>query len=1022
METNANCTVDSPVAKITPIDSLRMALRVFPDLGDAKKRSKREIAHTDLPTRRLVLDFETRIDALQAMTFGCYRYYSEGGPCVEEGLVYSRNLNHNERRTLKRYAQKRRADTDWPASHVLQLLPLSEFVERFYLAAYKGRCRVVGFNLPFDVSRMASGFAKARGRFAGGFSLNLSQYDDGTGRLRADRFRPNIAIKHIDSKRALKGFTGRATPDKADRIPEHSPSGQPEEGYKFRGHFLDLRTLVFALTDRGHSLESACRTFAVEHPKTKAQEHGTVTDEYIDYCRRDVRATAELDDRAMVEFKRHPIPLQATKAYSPASIGKAYLRAMNIAPVLQRQQFPMKYLGYAQSAFYGGRTSAHVRKLPVPVVYCDFLSMYPTVNSLMALWEFVIAKRVRIITDCRDEIEALLRDITLKKLFDPLSWTNFSAFVRIIPNGDVLPIRAPYSNESNDFQVAVNHVYAYSDNPEDGVWYALPDVIASVLLTGRIPRIVDAFRIAPEGTLEDLKPVKLLGTVPIDPRCGDFFRRIIEQRKVLSVQQNLSQEDRERYNVALKVLANATSYGIFAEMLQRESDETVEVTCYGIDSAPYICCVKHPEEAGEFCFSPLASLITSGARLMLAMLERCVTDLGGTYAMEDTDSMAIIATQSGGAIPRVGTEAHIDADTMRALSWAQVQRIVKRFAALNPYDKHIILGSILKIEVDNFDPQSGKQRELWCYAIAAKRYALFVIDEHGEPALLQSGLNNKDDRWSEHGLGHLLNPTEPQSEDRNWIAQAWLRMIRRALGLPTQRFAFENRPAVSRITISSPTLMQRFADYNKGKAYCAQLKPFNFMLSCHVKKLGQPLGADPQRFHLIAPYEPDATKWLKGLWTDQYAGKRYRIATSGAHGSRNAARVKTYGDVLREYEYHPEAKCADSFGKQCAKQTIGLLKRRSIRIAGFRFIGKESNKLEEVEAGMVHDPDSVYTEYPDKRRDEWATRTQPALKAMPLCELQEKSGLSRATLQAIRAGRRPHPKNQTLLRAIAKAH
>ena len=51
----------------------------------------------------------------------------------------------------------------------------------------------------------------------------------------------------------------------------------------------------------------------------------------------------------------------------------------------------------------------------------------------------------------------------------------------------------------------------------------------------------------------------------------------------------------------------------------------------------------NPEYPGEYCFPPLASLITAAARLMLALLERCVTDLGGTYAMEDTDSMAIVA-------------------------------------------------------------------------------------------------------------------------------------------------------------------------------------------------------------------------------------------------------------------------------------------------------------------------------------------------------------------------------------------
>lgn len=132
--------------------------------------------------------------------------------------------------------------------------------------------------------------------------------------------------------------------------------------------------------------------------------------------------------------------------------------------------------------------------------------------------------------------------------------------------------------------------------------------------------------------------------------------------------------------------------------------------------------------------------------------------------------------------------------------------------------------------------------------------------------------------------------------------------------------------------------------------------------------------------------------------------------------------MKTYGDVLREYEYHPEAKCADANGKPCGKQTIGLLQRRHVRIKGFKFIGKESNKLEEVEAGMVHDPDSVYTEYPDKRRDEWVTTYLPAIHDMPMAYLEEHSPLWRAQLQRIRSGKqRPHPKNEALLRAIVNA-
>ena len=220
-----------------------------------------------------------------------------------------------------------------------------------------------------------------------------------------NRYRPRIAIKHIDGKRALKGFTARRECDSDDLIPEESVSGEPESGYKFRGNFLDLRTLAFALSDKSYSLASDCEAFAVEHGKQRAARPGEICDEYIDYNRRDVLATAELAAKLFTEYDKHPINLQPTKAYSPASIGKSYLEAMGVGPILERQpDFPKAYLGYAQSAFFGGRTSAHIRKTPVPVVYTDFLSMYPTVNSLMGLWQFVTARKIAVIEHCGDEV------------------------------------------------------------------------------------------------------------------------------------------------------------------------------------------------------------------------------------------------------------------------------------------------------------------------------------------------------------------------------------------------------------------------------------------------------------------------------------------------------------------------------------------------------------------------------------------------------------------------------------------
>jgi len=970
----------------------------------------------------LVFDTETRINETQSLTFGSYRLIISA-LCVKEGLFYGDDLPEKDLRVLEQYVAARRAEK-------LQLLTRSQFVDELFHKAYKGRCLVVAFNFPFDCSRIACDFATARGRFAGGFSLGLWDYTDEAGYAHRDQHRPRICIKHIDSKRALKGFSGRNRPDKVDQIPEGSESGEPEEGYKFRGHFLDLRTLAFALTDRGHTLESACELFGVEHPKQRAKQHGIVTDEYIDYNRRDVLATAELATKLLEEYEKHPIHvrhLQVTKAYSPASIGKAYLRAMGISPILERQpDFPKEYLGYAETAFFGGRTSAHIRKIPVPVVYTDFLSMYTTVNSLMDLWSFVTAREITVVDRCQDQIEAFLHKLSagdFTELFNRETWKQLTAFVQIIPDGDILPSRAKYNAETNDWQVAVNHIYARSVNSAgEALWYSLPDIVASVLLTGRIPKIVNAFRIEAHDTPPGLKPTKLRGVIEIDPRKQDFFKVVIEERQRLSSRTLFSDTEKQRLDKALKVLASATGYGIYAEMNRQESDHEANITCHGIDPEPFTCRVAHPDVPGEYLFPQLASLITGGARVMLALLEKCVSELGGTYAMEDTDSMAIVATERGGIVRcSGGSRAKNGNRAIRALSWKQVNDISERFAALNPYDREAVPGSILKIEHDNFDPNTKQQRQVYCFAISAKRYVLFLRDQDGNPVLLRKDINNKEDRWSEHGLGHLLNPTDPESEDRDWIAQVWLNIIRRALGLSTEKLKFEDSPAVGRISVSSPAVIQPLISLNEGKHYNEQIKPFNFLLTCHVKPFGHPAEADRGHFHLIAPYQSDPRRWLEIDWIDQYTGRRYRITTEGHHGYGQTARVKTYGEVLREYEYHPESKCADSDGNACAKQTIGLLQRMHVRIEQIKYIGKESNKLEEVESGLIHEEQNVYTEYPDSRRDEWEAKIRPALnQAQPQC-VAKMSGLSLRTIIYARTGhRRPHPKHQKLIASVLK--
>jgi len=67
--------------------------------------------------------------------------------------------------------------------------------------------------------------------------------------------------------------------------------------------------------------------------------------------------------------------------------------------------------------------------------------------------------------------------------------------------------------------------------------------------------------------------------------------------------------------------------------LDLPAGETSLVTVHGRHDQPFTDRLSAPEEPGRFCYPPIAGVITAGARLLLALLERCVIDHGGTWAM-----------------------------------------------------------------------------------------------------------------------------------------------------------------------------------------------------------------------------------------------------------------------------------------------------------------------------------------------------------------------------------------------------
>jgi hypothetical protein len=959
------------------------------------------------PQHVLILDTETTTDTAQRLLFGCYQHckWKSGAlVCLEEGLIYGDDLPRRDPKAFERlrdYVAQHESDSAGSACS-LKLLSRTEFVaEKLWRVGYKARALIVGFNLPFDLSRIAVDAAPARGKFRGGFSLELWRRPGRTKRGLPHPYRPRLRIQHVDSKCSFMAFGSHKEIDKIDQRP--AGGLPPDPAYVFTGHFLDLRTLAFALTGEPHSLASACRAFGVKEGKDEAKGHGEITEAYIDYNRQDVRASAALLEALREEYDRHPIDLPATRAYSSASIAKAYFHKMGLAlPRQQFSRFKRERLGQSMSAFFGGRAECRIRKAVVPVVYTDFTSMYPTIQCLMGLWDVLTAETVRCVTATR-EVKKLLAEITLQACFNPDTWPQLQGFALVVPDGDILPARARY--QGSEWNVGVNPLYS-----ETPLWLAIPDLVASVLLTGKAPTVIRAFLLVPEGK-QDLQAVRLRGEVKVDPRQQNLFQAVIEARQRAKRDESLPDEERGRMEHFLKIFANAGSYGVFVEMNRKEmrSDDPAEISVYGRDGR-FSCHTTAPEDPGAFTFPPVASLITAGARLMLATLERCVTDAGGTYAFADTDSMAIVAAEDGGLVACEGGPERLSDGSpgIRALSWQQVRSIVDRYRALNPYDRRAVPGSILKVEKVNFD-EGGNPRELQAWVISAKRYALFTVGRDGQPVI---------HGYSEHGLGHLLNPVSPESADRDWMRVIWEGLVREALGGPPVELPWGDVPAIMRSSVTTPGLLARFDGFNRAKQYPIRVKPFGFLLAATVDPRERPEGLPVTKgFQLIHPYSRNPTDWLKFKWIDLYSRKRYRVRTRG-HTRGNVIRVQTFADVIERYRDHPESKSADSSGTPAQRWTVGLLARRPVTASLVLHIGKETNLLEQQQEGVLEiDPQEVYLSEADYQR------LQELIGQVSIPKLAAASGVSERMLRYLRDGsRRPSPAvAQAILGAVGEA-
>jgi hypothetical protein len=537
------------------------------------------------------------------------------------------------------------------------------------------------------------------------------------------------------------------------------------------------------------------------------------------------------------------------------------------------------------------------------------MSQYSTVNELLGNWDVLTAEAVTF-PDATDEVRRLLNQITIDGCFDPHLWRKLRFFALVRPDGDILPARSVYNGVTQN--IGINYVTS-----KEPIWFAGPDIIAAILLTGKVPHIEKAIRVVPHGRQPGLQSTSLRNMIDVDAKKNSLFKHVVEQRA--------ANEQDKALAYWLKILASSGSYGLFVELNPNESDVTELIVFSGEESFPTTSDVV--EQPGKWFAPHIASLITSGGRLLLAMLEKCVADAGGNYLFCDTDSLAIVTAEDRQQIIMPD-----GASPVTAISWDEVQSIADRFESLNPYNRKLVPGSILKIHKLNWDKKK-QRRQLYGYAIAAKRYALYTKTD-GDIEIVEP---------KAHGLGYFYPPKDSpkgwEHETPLWIFEAWDWIMRGVLGLERRKPAWlDPLPVMMKLTLSTPHHAL------KGLAKGPLTRPYNFMMLPQISPFGYPQGVNPNKFTVITTFSSDRSAWMRSKCINIHDpdSPAYDLTDEYDPGK---VLPRNFFMLLDSYQRHPEAKSLGPDGKPCDSDTRGLLQRAHIT-ANWPpvYIGKETDR------------------------------------------------------------------------------
>ena len=841
-----------------------------------------------------------------------------------------------------------------------------EFVDTvFWRAAYKQELPVVGWFLPEDLGRLAVDWTEAGGTSADAISLILWTWPRPTGRSRANarrrptlangevenQYRPHVVVRMLDGQRPMISFTRRKDADRRDLMPE-GRDGVVDPRYVKRGRFVTAQLLAFSLNDkRLDTITAACTTYGLEPPIAALAASGV-----------DGRfAGAVSEQAALVRLYRHLVEVEhervaegrltPDRVFSQAAFGRAVLDAAGIEPPLVRNaDFDRRWLGAAMGGLFGGECTVAVRmpEEPLPCLFYDYSSLYAVVAALQGADRLLKADRLTVEEEDAAAVLAELMAVTVDDLLDPQVHAGLAyRFVEVAPDGAWLPHRVPADKH---WKMQVSELDA--DRP---LTYPAIDLLRALQETGVVPRIVRAWRVIPQGRQKGLRPVRLPSGRIVAP-SEDLLFALAEERLAGGSWRGA------------KPCANICCSGLYSQLDDSERTGKVLQHIHFADGRSQDEYGSDLEEPGRWYLPPLAASITAGARLMLHLARQLIQRAGGTVAYVDTDSLAIVATPTGGLIPCPGgTERDEQGrECVRALSYAEVAEALEPLEGLNPFrERHGGRAPrLLKLEADNL--QDGEQVAAYLHARSTKNYDRYRLTTKGSRTTVEVT------KPSEHGLGHLhphWQTSQPEQVE-GWVTEGRGYLLRRDLDLPAKAPAWFDEMALSILRLNRWSDVKPFLAKGGRRRRGNGPRPFSRIAVAHPDPL-YAANEDGERIAPVALWHDDLSP-EQARWRDLRGGRPLTVRpTRGPLREADVSAggpvpVKTMRDVFdRLAARHDHG--LDHTGQPTTQRTIGLVGPAATRASLILTIGRETTDQDHV--GTTADP--AYRYYLDAGLNPW---------------------------------------------------